>query len=298
MEDPTQVRTIGIELRLSADVGSLSLRGIIDRLDLRDDGELVVIDYKTGRAPSINWEQKSLAGVHFYSFLCEQVLGRRPAAIRLMYLSTRRDDRGHAVGAVGALHHHPHDRRVAGRRAGVPDRGLPAPSRARCATSCSFQQWCPAFGGDPELGPRRGPGACRPPAWSRRDRRVAGVDGLADARPARRPRQVSSRRPLGARSGDRPLRPLGRRALERLRGNPIADTVFVVGHQARRLQPDLAHRQRRPRPRPATGAPTRCRCWRSPSAPRACSSTRASSGCSAGRGRPPRVTPATRCAGR
>jgi putative RecB family exonuclease len=29
-----------------------------------------------------------LAGVHFYSFLCEQVLGKRPSAIRLMYLRT------------------------------------------------------------------------------------------------------------------------------------------------------------------------------------------------------------------
>ena len=29
-----------------------------------------------------------MAGVHFYSFLCEEVLGQRPAAIRLMYLRT------------------------------------------------------------------------------------------------------------------------------------------------------------------------------------------------------------------
>ena len=43
---------------------------------------------RPGRAPSVNWEQKSLAGVHFYSFLCEQVFGRRPVAIRLMYLSS------------------------------------------------------------------------------------------------------------------------------------------------------------------------------------------------------------------
>ena len=56
------IHPIGLELRLSADVGSLALRGIIDRLELRD-GELVVTDYKTGRAPSANWELKSLAGV-------------------------------------------------------------------------------------------------------------------------------------------------------------------------------------------------------------------------------------------
>ena len=51
MEDPTAVRDIGLELRLEAQVGALALRGIIDRLELDADGELVVTDYKTGRAP-------------------------------------------------------------------------------------------------------------------------------------------------------------------------------------------------------------------------------------------------------
>ena len=72
MEDPTRGAARSAwscgSARRSA---SLALRGIIDRLELRD-GELVVTDYKTGRAPSVNWEQKSLAGVHFYSFLCER----------------------------------------------------------------------------------------------------------------------------------------------------------------------------------------------------------------------------------
>ena len=89
MEDPTKIREIGLELKLEAPVGDLTLRGIIDRLELDDDGELVVTDYKTGRAPSPNWERKSLSGLNFYAFLCESVFGRRPAAIRLMYLSSK-----------------------------------------------------------------------------------------------------------------------------------------------------------------------------------------------------------------
>ena len=148
MEDPRAVHPIGLELRLSADAGSLSLRGIIDRLELRD-GELVVTDYKTGRAPSINWEQKSLAGVHFYSFLCEEVFGRRPVAIRLMYLSS-----GEVIEATPSAQS---VRFITTRttavwnaveRACTTGDFKPRPS-ARCA-SCSFQAWCPAFGGDPE----------------------------------------------------------------------------------------------------------------------------------------------------
>ena len=160
MEDPTAVRPIGLELRLSADVGSLSLRGIIDRLELRD-GELVVTDYKTGRAPTVNWEQKSLAGVHFYAFLCEQVFGRTPAAIRLMYLSS-----GETIEAT------PSEQSVrfittrttavwrAVERACETGDFKPRPS-ARCM-SCSFQPWCPSFGGDPNRAAVEAPAAIAP----------------------------------------------------------------------------------------------------------------------------------------
>jgi len=148
MEDPTSVRPIGLEVRLEAPVESLRLRGIIDRLELRD-GELVVTDYKTGRSPSANWEQKSLAGVHFYSFLCESVLGRRPAAIRLLYLKS-----GETIEAT------PSERSVRFLRTRTTAvwRAIeqacrvgdfrPRPS-ALCG-SCSFQAWCPSFGSDPD----------------------------------------------------------------------------------------------------------------------------------------------------
>ena len=59
MEDPTTVREIGLELWMEAEVGALTLRGIIDRLELDADGELVVTDYKMGRAPSGNDEQRA-----------------------------------------------------------------------------------------------------------------------------------------------------------------------------------------------------------------------------------------------
>ena len=149
MEDPRAVRPIGLELRLSATVGDLTLRGIIDRLELRA-GELVVTDYKTGRAPSANWELKSMSGVHFYSFLCQAVFGRLPAAIRLMYLSS-----GETIEAT------PNERSAryvatrtaavwkAVERACVTGDFKPHPS-ALCA-SCSFQPWCPSFGGTPDL---------------------------------------------------------------------------------------------------------------------------------------------------
>ena len=83
------VRVLGVELRVSATTDDgVMIRGIIDRLELDDDGELVVTDYKTGRAPHPNYERKSLSGVQFYAFLCESVFGRIPAAVRLVYLKS------------------------------------------------------------------------------------------------------------------------------------------------------------------------------------------------------------------
>lgn len=163
MEDPRAVRDIGLELRLEAQVGALTLRGIIDRLELDAEGELIVTDYKTGRAPGLKYEQSRLAGVHFYSFLCEEVLGRRPAAIRLMYLRT-----GETITAT------PSAQSVkfittrttavwkAVEKACQAGDFRPRPS-ALCG-SCAFQPWCPSFGGDPGLAAVEAPVKFRAPA--------------------------------------------------------------------------------------------------------------------------------------
>jgi putative RecB family exonuclease len=156
MEDPTSVREIGLEIRLEAQVGSLALRGIIDRLELDEQGGLVVTDYKTGRAPGLKYEQSRLAGVHFYSFLCEEVLGRRPAAIRLMYLRT-----GETITATPSAQS---VKFITTRTTAVwraVERacltGNFQPRQGALCTSCAFQPWCPAFGGDPSLAAAEAP---------------------------------------------------------------------------------------------------------------------------------------------
>jgi putative RecB family exonuclease len=150
MEDPTTVREIGLELWMEAPVGELTLRGIIDRLELDADGELVVTDYKTGRAPSGNFEQKSLAGVHFYSFLCEALFGKRPARIRLMYLAS-----GETIETVPSAQS---VKFITTRTTAVwsaVERACTTgdfrPRQSKLCDWCSFQRWCPAFGGEPSL---------------------------------------------------------------------------------------------------------------------------------------------------
>ncbi len=150
LEDPTSITPIGIELKLEVDVGGVRLRGIIDRLELDADGELVVTDYKTGKAPGERQEQQRLAGVAFYSLLCERLFGRRPARVQLLYLAdpvaiisvpTDRSTRGveRKLAAVW----------MAVEAACERDNFRPKPSRL--CDWCAFKAYCPSFGGDVAL---------------------------------------------------------------------------------------------------------------------------------------------------
>ncbi len=150
LEDPRGIEPIGLELMLEAEVGGVRLRGIIDRLELDADGELVVTDYKTGRVPSERNEQTRLGGVHFYAYLCEKALGKRPSRIQLLYLSE-------PVAVIAT----PTDQSLRGleRRVGALwsaveracERDDFRPNPGPLCSWCSFQAHCPAFGGDPGL---------------------------------------------------------------------------------------------------------------------------------------------------
>jgi putative RecB family exonuclease len=150
LEDPTRIRPIGLELKLTAKIGKVTLRGIIDRLEIDADGEWVVTDYKTGSVPSEYKEQARLAGVHIYALLCEQMLGRRPARVRLLYLSKPE-----------MIIARPSEQSVSGvarrtsaiwnaiERACAVDDFRPNPGYL-CG-HCAFQPYCPAHGGDPAM---------------------------------------------------------------------------------------------------------------------------------------------------
>lgn len=147
LEDPTTITPIGIELKLEVELGGIKLRGIIDRLELDADGELVVTDYKTGRAPGERQEQQRLSGVAFYSLLCERLFGRRPAKVQLLYLAD-------PLAIIAT----PNDRSTRGverklaavwtavERACEREDFRPNPSRL--CDWCAFKAYCPSFGGD------------------------------------------------------------------------------------------------------------------------------------------------------
>ncbi|MBU3701602.1 MAG: PD-(D/E)XK nuclease family protein [Acidimicrobiia bacterium] len=168
LEDPTTVDAVGLELpvahRLFADDPDrpVVLRGIIDRLERDAQGRLVVTDYKTGRAPAEGYQQSRMTGVHIYAYLCERVHGERPSKVRLLFL-----------GSPAVVEAEPTDqstRQIERKLTSIWNAIETAcarddfrPKQSRLCSWCAYQQWCPAFGGDPEEARRLHAGSAPPP---------------------------------------------------------------------------------------------------------------------------------------
>ena len=96
IEDPRRIEpldrekfvTLLIDLDAKSDDSDkkLEIRGIIDRLDAAADGELVITDYKTGKAPPLNYADSSFFALKIYALMIQEDLGRTPAQVRLLYL--------------------------------------------------------------------------------------------------------------------------------------------------------------------------------------------------------------------
>jgi putative RecB family exonuclease len=149
LEDPRVLQPRQREMYVETELDSgLRLRGYIDRLDVSVDGDLRVVDYKTGRAPGQFVEYKALFQMRFYALVLWRLFGRVPRMLQLLYL-----------GSGEILRYEPDE---AGLRA--TERKLAALWRAiqRAAESgdwraspsrmcdwCHHRQLCPAWGGTP-----------------------------------------------------------------------------------------------------------------------------------------------------
>ena len=149
VEDPSRVRDIGLELRLEAPLGDVTLRGIIDRLELDAQGGLVVTDYKTGRSPSPKYASRRLQALHLYALLCAEVLGEIPRRMQLVYLSD-----GKVIDAepdeqsvrFAAMRTHAVWRAIAR----ACETGDFAPRPGPLCNYCHYRPWCPSHGGNPD----------------------------------------------------------------------------------------------------------------------------------------------------
>ena len=86
LEDPGAVRVLGTELRLS--VEHRHAHPVGHHRPARPRRRRGAGRHRLQDRPGAvdQREQSRLGGVHFYAFLCEQVLGRRPARVQLLHL--------------------------------------------------------------------------------------------------------------------------------------------------------------------------------------------------------------------
>ena len=158
IEDPTSIEPIGLELHVEHELtvkegSTVTLRGIIDRLERDANGQLVVSDYKTGKAPAEGYQQSRLTGVHIYSYLCEQIYGERPGKVQLLFL-------GGSPTIVETIPTEQSTRQIERKVTSIwsaietaCERDDFRPKKSRLCSWCSYQQWCPEFGGNPDDAP-------------------------------------------------------------------------------------------------------------------------------------------------
>jgi putative RecB family exonuclease len=152
LEDPTRFDPQSCEQRVEVELadGTL-LRGFVDRIDVAATGELRVVDYKTGKAPSEAWalaEFKAMFQMKFYAVALFRSRGVLPTKLRLIYLSDGQlldytpdlDELLRFEKTLMAIWR-------AIQSAGVTGDFRPSPSRM--CNWCAHQVHCPAFGGTP-----------------------------------------------------------------------------------------------------------------------------------------------------
>ncbi len=149
MEDPRRLEPAARELRVEAQLPSgLVLRGFIDRLDQAPTGQLRVVDYKTGKPPSVGFEAKAMFQMRFYALAIWRMRGEVPTLLQLMYLAT---------GAVLRYEPDEHDLLAMERKLDALWRAIQrametgdwrASPSALCQW-CAHQALCPAWGGTP-----------------------------------------------------------------------------------------------------------------------------------------------------
>ncbi|MGB8361868.1 MAG: PD-(D/E)XK nuclease family protein [Acidimicrobiia bacterium] len=144
IEDPTAIEPAERELDMTEDLDGIVIRGILDRIDRDEKGNLIITDYKTGKAPPERYALSSFFALKIYALLIRSRWGETPTEVRLLYLNGPTlyrlpvDDRllDAMEGQLRALW-------AAIERAMSSDRYPARPGRL--CDWCSYQEICPAF---------------------------------------------------------------------------------------------------------------------------------------------------------
>ena len=156
LEDPTRLEPAERELKVETEVDGLTLRGIVDRLDLSATGEMRVVDYKTGKAPLEQFEAKALFQMKFYALVLWRLRGEVPRMLQLVYLGgdspvivRYSPDEADLVAVERKL------KALWQAIETAAHSGDWRPNKSRLCDWCDHRALCPAWGGTPPPLPER-----------------------------------------------------------------------------------------------------------------------------------------------
>ncbi len=149
LEDPTRLEPAQREAYVETVLSSrLLLRGIVDRLDITPDGDIRVVDYKTGRAPAVGYEARALFQMRFYALVIWRTRGVIPRVLQLVYLGSGevlrdRPDEQDLLATERKV------QAVWDAMATAQATGDWQPRRSALCGWCAHRELCPEWGGTP-----------------------------------------------------------------------------------------------------------------------------------------------------
>lgn len=149
MEDPNRIEPHARELAMSVELEEgFSIRGFIDRVDRTPKGDIRIVDYKSGKAPSPRYSDKAMFQMRFYGLAWWRINGELPRMLQLMYL-----------GNGAFLRYEPTEsdllgteRKILALRSSIVHSAQQqsfAATPSKLCGWCSFKPFCPEFGGTP-----------------------------------------------------------------------------------------------------------------------------------------------------
>ena len=145
IEDPTSFDPLERERWVRGTIDDLNLRGILDRMDRNQKGELIIVDYKSGKAPMAKYKEPRFFALKLYALLIRDELGITPTELKLIYLKNstihtlKVDDEMLNEAKVDILNIW-NDIKLA-----FKENNFPAKKNALCNDWCYYKPICPIF---------------------------------------------------------------------------------------------------------------------------------------------------------
>jgi putative RecB family exonuclease len=149
MEDPNRLEPHARELAMSVELDEgFEIRGFIDRVDRTPSGDIRIVDYKSGKAPSPLYAEKAMFQMRFYGLAWWRMNGEIPRMLQLMYLGNGQFLRYEPTQNDLVVT----EKKILALRSAIShsaDQQSFPPNPSKLCGWCSFKPICPAFGGTP-----------------------------------------------------------------------------------------------------------------------------------------------------